>query len=74
MQNELELDGFSWALLMEMNSIDEDQLIELDNIQLNKLKVAWAYNKQVKKKEFKGADQVLKTILPVRIRDSTFNK
>ena len=50
MQNELEPNEYHRALFMEMESADEDRLMALENIQLNKLKVAQAYNKQVKKK------------------------
>ena len=37
-QNELEPDNYHIALFMEKDSIDEDQLMALENIQLNKLK------------------------------------
>ena len=36
--------------------------------------MAQTYNKHVSKKEFKEGDLVWKTILPIRIKDSTFGK
>ena len=34
---------------MEMDSANKDQLMALEGIWMNKLKVAWIYNKQAKK-------------------------
>ena len=39
MQNELDPDDYHRALIMEMDSTNEGQLMTLENIQLNKLKV-----------------------------------
>ena len=39
-----------------MKSANEDQLMGLDNIQLNKLKIAQMYNKHIKRKEFMKGD------------------
>ena len=50
---------------MELESVDEDWLMALENIRLNKSKVARAYNKCIKKKEFKEGNLVWKTILAI---------
>ena len=59
---------------MEMKSIDKDQLIALKNVQLNKLKITWAYNKHVKKKEFEEKDLLWKIILPIKTKDPKLDK
>ena len=59
---------------MELDSVEKDQLMALENIQLNKLKIAQAYNKHVKKKEFKEGDHIQKIIFPIGIRDLMFGK
>ena len=46
----------------------------LENIRLNKSKVAQAYNKRIMKKEFKEGNLVWKTILLIRTKDLTFGK
>ena len=46
----------------------------LEDIQLNKVKVAQACNKHGKKKEFKEGDLIWKTNLPIGIRDLAFGK
>ena len=59
---------------MESGLVYEDWPMALENIKLNKLKVACTYSKHVRKNEFKKGDLVWKTILPIGIRDSTFGK
>ena len=66
-QNELKLSDNHRAFFMEIDSVDEDQLMALENIQLNKLKVAQAYNKHVRKKEFKESDLIWKTFYQLEL-------
>ena len=73
-QKYLEPINYHRALIMELDLTDEDQLMALEIIRLNKLKVMEAYNKHVKKKEFKEGNLIWKTILPIRTKVSTFGK
>ena len=73
-QNELEPDDYHKALFMELDLIDENRLMALENIQLNKSTIARAYNKHIKRKEFKEGDLVKKTILLIKTKDLTFGK
>ena len=50
-QNKLEPSDYHKPFFMEMDSVDEDQLMALENIQLNNFKVAQTYNKHVRKKK-----------------------
>lgn len=59
---------------MELESTDEDRLMALENIRLNKENVAKAYNKHVKVKRFVEGDLVWKTILPIGTKDPKLGK
>ena len=73
-QNDLEPGDYCQSMLMELDSADEDRLMALENIRLNKSKVAKAYNKRVSKKEFAEGDLVWKTILPIGNKDPILGK
>lgn len=61
-------------MLMELESADEDRLMTLENIRLNKSKVAKTYNKHMKAKVFRECDLVWKVILHVGVKDPTYGK
>ena len=46
----------------------------LDNIKLNKEKVAKSYNKKVKRKQLVKGDIIRKAILPIRTKGPRFGK
>ena len=46
----------------------------LENIEANKLRVAKYYNKKVKSKQFSKGDLVWKVKLPIRSKDSKYDK
>ena len=57
-----------------MESADDDRIMALENIKLNKEKVAKSYNKKVKRKQFAEGDIVWKAILPIGTKDPRFGK
>ena len=46
----LQLEEYSQAMFQELESVDNDRIMALENIKLNKEKVARSYNKKVKGK------------------------
>jgi ribonuclease HI len=62
------------SMMDETDDLLESRLIELWEIEKEKLKVAKLYNKRVKEKSFHVGDLVWKTILPLGARDSKFGK
>lgn len=61
-------------MFMDLESTDEDKLIALENIRLNKEKVAKAYSKHVKVKRFVEGDLCWKPILPIGTKDPNLGK
>lgn len=59
---------------MELDSADEDRSMALDNIRINKAKVAKTYNKNVKHKSFIEGDLIWKTIFPLGNKDPKYGK
>lgn len=51
-QHSLSLAEYEQAMLMELDSVDEDRLTALSKLEFNKIKMARAYNKCVKPNEF----------------------
>jgi hypothetical protein len=57
-----------------MEDLTELKIWSLERIKENKTKVARAYNKKVKLKEFQVRDLVWETVLPLRTKDTTYGK
>jgi hypothetical protein len=60
-----------------MDNIDEvtdNRMMDLREIERDKIIVAKAYNKRVKAKSFQVGDLVFKIVLPLRTRDRKFGK
>lgn len=72
MQNGLTLDDYSKAMMIELEGLDEQRLVALYRLQVQKVKVARAYNKKIKTKTFHVGERVWKTILLVGSKDPKF--
>jgi hypothetical protein len=57
-----------------IEDLTELRLWSLERIQENKAKVARAYNKKVKLKEFQVGDLVWEAVLPLGTNDTTYGK
>ena len=64
----------SQAMFQELKSADDDRIMALENIKLNKEKVVRSYNKKVKRKQFAEGNIVWKASLPIRTKDPRFSK
>ena len=73
-QHGLQLEKYTPAMFQELESVDEDRLMALENIQANKAKVSKLYNKKVRLKRFTEEDLVWKIILPIGTRTTKFGK
>jgi hypothetical protein len=58
----------------KLDEVSDEKVKALGKIERNKLRVAKAYNKRVKKKSFQVKDFVWKMILPIGSRSSKFGK
>ena len=70
----LQPDEYSQAMFQELDSANDDRIVALENIKVNKEKVARSYNKKVKRKQFAEGDIVWKAILPIGTKDLRFGK
>ncbi|XP_051113390.1 uncharacterized protein LOC127239338, partial [Andrographis paniculata] len=61
-----------WAC--RLDDVHEDRMMALENIRVNKVKVARAYNKKVHRQTFHEGDLVWKAVLPEGFKDNTFGK
>jgi hypothetical protein len=57
-----------------IEDLTELRLWSLERIKENKAKVARAYNKKAKLKEFQVRDLVWKAVLPLRTKDAAYEK
>jgi hypothetical protein len=57
-----------------LDEVWDERVKVLGEIERDKLRVARAYNKRVKKKSFQVGDLVWKTILPIWSRSNKFGK
>jgi hypothetical protein len=73
-QNELTAEGYAALMSDNMEDITELRLWSLEKIKENKAKVARAYNKKVKPKEFQVGDLVWEAVLPLGIKDAAYGK
>jgi hypothetical protein len=61
-------------MLDRLDVVSDDRVKTLGEIEREKLRVARAYNKRVKKKLFQVGDLIWKTILPIGSRSNKFGK
>jgi hypothetical protein len=67
-QNELTAEKYAALMSDNVEDITELRLWSLEKIKENKAKVACAYNKKVKPKEFQVGDLVWEAVLPLGLR------
>ena len=72
--NDLNPKEYSKAMMMELEAFDGKRLQVLDHIMIQKKKVAWAYNKRVRRKSFEEGELVWKVVLPIGVKDKEFGK
>jgi hypothetical protein len=73
-QNELTAEEYAALMSDNMEDITELRLWLLEKIKENKAKVARAYNKKVKPKEFQVGDLVWEAVLPLGTKDAAYGK
>jgi hypothetical protein len=73
-QNELSVVDYHNLILDRLDEVSDERMKALGEIERDKLRVAKAYNKRVKKKSFQVGDLVWKTILPIGSRSNKFGK
>ena len=73
-QNELTAEEYLALINDNMEDLTEVRLWALEKIKENKAKVARAYNKKVKPKEFQEGDLVWEAVLPLGTKDAAYGK
>jgi hypothetical protein len=73
-QNVLSAVDYRNLMLDRLDKVSDERVKALGEVERDKLRVARAYNKRVKKKSFQVGDLVWKTILPIRSRSNKFGK
>ena len=73
-QNDLSVVDFYNLMMDNIDEVADKRLAALKAIEKDKLRVARAYNKKVKLKNFQVGDLVWKVILPIGSRDRKFGK
>jgi hypothetical protein len=73
-QNDLTAEEYAALMSDNVEDIMELRLWSLEKIKENKAKVARAYNKKVKPKEFQVGDLVWEAVLPLGTKDATYGK
>ena len=73
-QNDLSTVDFYNLMMDNIDEVADKCLSALNAIERDKLRVARAYNKKVKLKNFQVGDLVWKVILPIGSRDRKFGK
>jgi hypothetical protein len=73
-QNDLTAKEYATLMSDNVEDITELRLWSLKKIKENKAKVARAYNKKVKPKEFQVGDLVWETVLPLGTKDAAYGK
>ena len=63
-QNGLNPQEYSEAMMIKLEALDGKRLQELDHIMIQKKKVARAYNKRVRRKNFEEGELFWKVVLP----------
>jgi hypothetical protein len=73
-QNDLTAEEYVALMNDNIEDLTELRLWSLEKIKENKAKVARAYNKKVKPKEFQVGDLVWEEVLPLRTKDEAYGK
>jgi hypothetical protein len=73
-QNDLTTKEYATLMNNNIEDLTEHRLWSLEKIKENKAKVAHAYNKRVKLKEFQVGDLVWEAVLPLRTTDVAYGK
>ncbi|XP_075515606.1 uncharacterized protein LOC142550255 [Primulina tabacum] len=73
-QNELSLEHYNEAMIMELEELDELRIQAYNALLLQKQKVSRIYNKRVNRKSFHEGELVWKTILPLGTKDRELGK
>jgi transposase InsO family protein len=73
-QNDLTAEEFATLMNDNIEDLTELRLWSLERIKENKAKVARAYNKKVKLKEFQVRDLVWEAVLPLGTKDAAYGK
>jgi hypothetical protein len=73
-QNELTVEEYAALMSDNVEDITELRLWLLEKIKENKAKVARAYNKKVKPKEFQVGDLVWEAVLPLGTKNAAYGK
>jgi hypothetical protein len=73
-QNDLSAVDFYNLMMDNIDEVADKRLAALGSIEKDKLRVARAYNKKVKLKNFQIGDLVWKVILPIGSKDRKFGK
>jgi hypothetical protein len=73
-QNDLSAEEYATLMSDNVEDLTELRLWSLEKIKENKAKVARAYNKKVKPKEFQVGDLVWEAVLPLGTKDATYGK
>ena len=73
-QNELTAEEYSTPINDNVEDLIEVRLWALEKIKKNKAKVARAYNKKIKPKEFQEEDLVWEAVLPLGTKDAAYGK
>jgi hypothetical protein len=73
-QNDLTAEEYASLMNDNIEDLTELRLWSLEKIKENKAKVARAYNKKVKPKEFQVGDLVLEAVLPLGTKDASYGK
>ena len=67
--NGLNPQEYNEAMMMELEALDEKILQALDHFMIQKKKVARAYNKRVRRKNFEEGELVWKVVLPISAKE-----
>jgi hypothetical protein len=73
-QNDLTAEEYATLMNDNVEDLTELRLWSLEKIKENKIKVARAYNKKVKPKEFQVGDLVWEAVLPLGTKDAAYGK
>jgi hypothetical protein len=73
-QNDLTAEEYATLMNDNVEDLTELRLWSLEKIKENKAKVAYAYNKKVKLKEFQVGDLVWEVVLPLGTKDAAYGK
>jgi uncharacterized radical SAM superfamily Fe-S cluster-containing enzyme len=73
-QNDLTAEEYATLMNDNVEDLTELRLWSLEKIKENKTKVARAYNKKVKPKEFQVGDLVWEAVLPLGTKDVAYGK